>query len=234
MTKVLHYFHITHANADYKGSNGLAERDEVVSKWEKIRTVCDQMVKPGVALKIFQEGVFNDKALSGIRTRNSPNAEILRHLIDHGAALVIPFEDLRYVEYMHFLEAEGVANPPRMEAPAYYLLWVLLNLFRDPFMAERVNTSLKKEEMGVLFLGSAHRIEKLLDPEIQVRHYFAESDSEVEMRNRMVQGYQNLIDKMKKESDFNRLQKIFEQVRRLCSELRPGELLSADPLLAGH
>lgn len=230
MTTLLHYFHITHTKADYKHSLESDEKAEVVSKWEKIRAVSEEIGKCEGAVKIFQEGVYTDKALSAIRNRNSPNGDVLRYLIDHGAVLIVPFENIEYAEWVKFLVAEGLADPPRINPPTYGLLWTLLNIFRNSFMAEKINSNLAEHETGVLFLGGDHRIQELLSPKIQILHYFGKSDSEIAMRTRLTQQFHQIIDRVRREQDFNQVRMIFKQVQGLCLRISPGESVSADPL----
>lgn len=139
--------------------------------WSGIRQMIAALELPYTAVRLYQDGlplcgkevdIVNDLALQG-----SKNHQILFDLITQGARLMGTEDpDLLLQEYQFHKDAPSDSNHEhKREKQSRKLLSQ-----RDRFIAERINVTLAAGEIGLLFLGMAHRVEPQLNPDILVRH----------------------------------------------------------------
>jgi hypothetical protein len=139
--------------------------------WSGIRQMIATLELPYKVVRLYQDGlpvcgkevdIVNDVAAQG-----SKNHQLLLDLMAQGASLTGTEDaDLLLQEYQLHKDATGDGNHERKrEKQSHRLL-----LERDRFIAERINATLATGEVGLLFLGMAHRVEPQLAPDILVRH----------------------------------------------------------------
>ncbi|MBI2166436.1 MAG: hypothetical protein HYU29_08580 [Chloroflexi bacterium] len=139
-------------------------------------------------LRIYQDGLAVDGEVGqrvveeGAR-RGSPNYQLLRELLRHGAVLQ-KTEDpgLLLQEQQNIkLQMEGGPVSVTRETPSRPGPEISLLEARDRFIAGAINHTLREGHVGALFLGAHHEVIPLLDPDIlvdqvkpqaQVKSYF--------------------------------------------------------------
>jgi len=180
MAKILHYFRITHTKEDYYGSSLFSAhpptRPETHAEWDMVWSKIQEIISnfgETRTIKVYQDGFtppedvheistnsplpLLEAMVDWLRQRDSPNFRILRYLFSHGC---------------RFVRTENLESHP-LRIPELYANE--LNLpERDHFMAKQINSTLHAGEIGILFLGKDHRLDGLLNSDIQVVDYLKE------------------------------------------------------------
>lgn len=134
--------------------------------WDGIRQMIAALELPIVNLRLYQDGLplcgNEAEIVNEVANRGSQNHQILVELMARGAQLM-GTEDPKLLlqEYRSQLDALNDSKNTQSDK---------LIAARDQFIAERINRTLMTDEVGLLFLGMAHRIEPLLETNILVRH----------------------------------------------------------------
>lgn len=143
--------------------------------WDRIRRAIDQMDLDYVAVRVYQDGlpqcgreldIVRDLAASGSR-----NHEILFDLVARGATLVgteSPALLLEEYELVQQLLVRLAATDAGGLTGQHQELSALLLDRRDRFIAGRVDETLKAGEVGLIFLGLLHTLERFLPPDIEM------------------------------------------------------------------
>lgn len=140
--------------------------------WNGIRQMLSALELPCTSLRLYQDGLplcgNEDSIVREVAARGSQNHQLLLDLMAQGATLMgTEDRDLLLREYRLHQEAAGKIHDrgSQQEEQSRSLLAA-----RDRFIAGRINDSLMPGEVGLLFLGMAHAVEPLLEPDILVRH----------------------------------------------------------------
>ncbi|MBZ5520655.1 MAG: hypothetical protein LAP21_00210 [Acidobacteriia bacterium] len=130
-------------------------------EWKKVRLYQDGLPVCGHELQIV-----NDLAAEGSR-----NYALLQRLAGKGATIMgTESPDLLVKEYQLSRELLSSGDPKelaKLESHQQALRDSLLEQ-RDRFIAERINHTLQRGEMGLLFLGMLHSVRDFLEPDIRV------------------------------------------------------------------
>lgn len=139
-------------------------KETVSGFWDSIANYFDRLSVSN--LKIYQDGLMIDGALGkkiieeGSR-KGSKNHEIVLKLMEKGAE-IRKTEDLSLLkeEYNSIIKLSQTKSP--IEKMLVYIGYKLrknpLMEKRDKFIAERINETLKDEEVGALFIGVYHNV----------------------------------------------------------------------------
>ena len=143
--------------------------------WREIDTKIKNLAYDFRKIKIYQDGLPDTKLdlveriVSEIQ---SPNYALLRWLKGKGATIVGTENSNLVTEEYQLLKAifEAKDEDQKLEAKKRYQerANALLSL-RDAYIAQKIDKTLKKRELGILFLGAAHKIESVLPNDISVR-----------------------------------------------------------------
>ncbi len=139
--------------------------------WSGIRQMIVALELPYKVVRLYQDGLpvcgKEVDIVKDVASQGSKNHQLLLDLMAQGASLMGTEDaDLLLQEYQFHKSATGDSNHERKrEKQSHRLL-----LERDGFIAERINATLAAGEVGLLFLGMAHRVEPQLNPDILVRH----------------------------------------------------------------
>jgi len=143
--------------------------------WDRIRRAIDRMDLDYGVVRVYQDGlpqcgheldIVRDLAVSGSR-----NHEILLDLVARGATLVgtespaLLLEEYEFVQQLLTRLAADDANSPMGHHQG---LSALMLERRDRFIAGRVDETLKAGEVGLIFLGLLHALERFLPPDIEM------------------------------------------------------------------
>ena len=100
----------------------------------------------------------------------SLNYQLLAGLIEKGAAVMgTESPDLLVEEYQLIMHSQP---GPRLQAGAGKKAVLGRSLLekRDKYIADRINRTLGPGEVGVIFIGMLHSVQKYLAPDIEVVH----------------------------------------------------------------
>lgn len=152
----------------------------VARLWEQIGTSLGSLPLVYEATRIYQDGLpvcgHELEIVREMAAAGSLNHQLLVKLIDRGAVLMGTEEpQLLMKEYqMHLRQLAAAASPGQsLRAIAAEAAELLAD--RDRFIARRIVETLQESETGLLFLGAAHRFERLELPGIETRFLGAAS-----------------------------------------------------------
>lgn len=143
--------------------------------WEKIEAKIKDLSIDFGKTKVYQDGLPDtrlelvEKIVSEVQ---SQNYALLRWLNSKGATIVGTENPSVVTEEYRLLKAifEAKDEAEKIEARKRYQerADALLSL-RDVYIARKIYSTLRKEELGILFIGAAHNIESVLSNDISVK-----------------------------------------------------------------
>lgn len=141
--------------------------------WQKIEVSIKNLAYDFRKVKVYQDGLPDTKPLLIEKIVNevqSANYELLRWLKKQGATLVGSENPNLIKEEYDFLKSilEAKNEEEKTKARTCYQKKAesLLSL-RDHYIVQKIDKTLKKGEVGILFLGAAHKIETFLPDDIK-------------------------------------------------------------------
>jgi hypothetical protein len=147
------------------------------SIWARIEEAIDRWSLPYPKVRLYQDGLpvcgRELEIVSELAKAGSRNHQLLLRLKERGATLMGTESGELLVQEYHLskrLLAAGDAAPfARWESRDRETRRGLLER-RDRAIAERINHTLRRSEIGLLFLGMLHSVEGWLARDIQVAH----------------------------------------------------------------
>lgn len=146
----------------------------VAEFWEEVKNKVKRYLKPSKKIKVYQDGLpatFPKLVEKIICEVKSPNYELLRFLKSKGAKVLgtedpkLLKEEYQFISQIFTTQDETAKGKLRQ---AYGSQASDLLAKRDSYIANRINRTLDHGDLGVLFLGAAHKIESKLSKDIQV------------------------------------------------------------------
>jgi hypothetical protein len=142
--------------------------DEYSAIWRAIHARVDQAIeRRGVTLrhvKLYQDSLpicgHEAELVMQLAAQGSENHHLLSALMQRGAALVGSESPELLIEEYRLLQTPG-----HTEAQAASLLER-----RDRFIAERIAETLGEDELGILFVGALHGVDRYLTKRITVEY----------------------------------------------------------------
>lgn len=180
--RMLYHFPIIHTQAD------MGELSEMISRstirklgqqvwqrqlylvnrmWDDIEQFCEDLQLPFGRVRLYQDGlpVCGREAdiVRELALRGSRNHCLLLRLMEKGGAIMGTESPEFLVEEYNLARQvlSGEANAEKIDEQE------LLDR-RDRFIASRINSTLLRDEIGILFLGMLHSLAELLDEDIDV------------------------------------------------------------------
>jgi len=143
--------------------------------WSGIEATLDTLSLSYAQTRVYQDGLpVCDKEIeivTEIAKKGSPNHRLLVRLMEKGATIMGTESAELLIEEYHLikkiLESEDVKKALEIEARQKEVGDLLLEK-RDAFIAERIATTLKEGETGILFLGMLHNVADCLPEDIHV------------------------------------------------------------------
>lgn len=187
--RLLLYFPIIHTQADMGALGALLQRikaarlgqerlkhsAELVDKmWEDIeRAVARLPLTPG-QVRVYQDGLpvcgHEAQIVEELAEAGSRNHQLLLRLRERGAVIMgTESPELLVEEYQLASTALRAAAAGGAQRQKQQLGAALLEK-RDRFMAARINGTLQKGEMGLLFVGMLHSVQRYLDRNIEIKY----------------------------------------------------------------
>ena len=145
--------------------------------WTRIEEAIDGWALPYEKVRLYQDGLpicgREVEIVTELARAGSRNHRLLLRLKDRGATLMgTESAALLVQEYQlvkKILDAGNSQRALQLEARYKTMSQALLKQ-RDQAVAQRINTTLRAGEIGLLFLGMLHRVENLLAKDIHVAH----------------------------------------------------------------
>ncbi len=145
--------------------------------WEGIRKRLGSLPIDQSKVRVYQDGlpvcgremdIVHDVAAQG-----SQNHRLVLSLVERGASLEGTEDVQLLLEEYHYIQAitsEPEPTERRRKAKSLSRQRKRLLHQRDRFMAQRIDETLKDGEIGILFAGISHRIDKYLPKAISVSY----------------------------------------------------------------
>jgi hypothetical protein len=150
-------------------------RHVIEEVWEGIREKLLALTLPWERVRIYQDGLpVSGRELEiarDVAAQGSKNYQIVMELVRRGAKLMgTESPELLIREYTHIKRiADAKTDAEREEARRRYAAESAEILKeRDTFIARRIAETLEEGEVGLLFLGMQHEVDRLLREGIQV------------------------------------------------------------------
>ena len=145
--------------------------------WADLETILDKLSLDYPQTRLYQDGLpVCDKEqdiVTELAKKGSPNHQLLIRLMEKGATVMGTESAELLIEEYHLikkiLETGNVQDAMAIEA-RQKAAGDLLLAKRDAFIAERIATTLRAGETGVLFLGMLHNLASLLPADIEVSY----------------------------------------------------------------
>lgn len=173
--------HLVHSRADFGSLGNRIPLDTEIEGlktqyWNKVSDFVQSLPIAFSDMWVYQDGLPNtsEEDISLILSKaQTPNYDVVRQLRDRGAHIVGTEDiDLLVKEYNLF---QATQNPLIKDEDEYVearLKYVneapILSKQRISYIAQRIRDTLPKGGTGLLFIGLAHEIKKLLEKEMEV------------------------------------------------------------------
>lgn len=142
--------------------------------WKEVKEKVKNKLNGFKRVKVYQDGLPDtqeklvDKIINQVK---SPNYQLLGFLKDKGAKILGTEDPKLLKEEYNFvsqiLKAQDGKSKSKVRQ-AYENRATDLLAERDSYIAKRIDKTLNKGELGILFIGAAHEIEDKLPQDIQV------------------------------------------------------------------
>lgn len=144
--------------------------------WKMIARNIDSLEIDWKTVRLYQDGLpvcgREIEIVTDLAEKGSNNHRLLLSMIQKGALLEgTENKNLLLEEYRHYQKILSAINPvqKRKLLEDYKKLSETLLQKRDKFIAERINTTLKENETGILFMGMMHKVDRFLPRNILVK-----------------------------------------------------------------
>lgn len=150
-------------------------RRAIAEFWKALDKATDELPLDFHNVRLYQDGLpvcgLEEKIVRDLAAQGVPNYRILLKLADRGATLEGTEDpDLLREEYELLMAAlpaaTGKAKPAAKERDPAALKDLLER--RDRFIAKRIDSTLRPDETGILFLGALHHAVEKLPPTVAV------------------------------------------------------------------
>ena len=140
--------------------------------WDAIENAMDSLRVDYRKTRLYQDGLptcgLEEKIVHDLAMEGAPNYRVLRKLMERGATLEGTEDpDLLRTEYELIMKAAATAHDAGWPEARATQFQDLLNQ-RDHFIARRIDRTLARGEVGILFLGALHRAVRWLPDNVAV------------------------------------------------------------------
>ena len=183
---------IVHTMADMGSKSEALKQESIrrfgVERWERSRQVIEEvwegirarllaLTLPWDQVRIYQDGLpVSRKELEiarDVAAQGSRNYQLILELLERGAQLMGTEDPVLLREEYALVSAMTDAGneAPREQARAVYAReGPRILKERDEFISRRINETLKEGQVGLLFLGLLHEVDRLLLEGIEVEY----------------------------------------------------------------
>ncbi len=170
---------VVHTHADFGSFGSKVPFDQEVEEmktlyWNGVFNYVRNLPVDFSELKVYQDGLPNisaDMVTRIVEETQTVNYELLRWLRNKGANIMgtenppLLFQEVRALQTIFNAEDEEQKHAARLE---YVKVSAYLLEERDEYIAQRIKDTLPEGGIGLLFLGLAHEVKRLLEHEIEV------------------------------------------------------------------
>ena len=175
--------HLAEVKKEYIARHGLSkwnDHNKTVDKfWQELSEALLALPEDYTKVRLYQDGlpVFGRELemVEKLAENGNRNYRLLFELVKKGATVMGSEDPKLLIEERDRLIENGAANPDP-ENPYDGLMEQ-----RDQYIAQRIASTLKDGEIGLLFIGALHRVVDKLPKDIQVQKSL--SDLKVEITN---------------------------------------------------
>ncbi len=192
---------LVHTHADFGSLGSRVPFDTEIEGlktqyWNRISAFVQSLPIDFSKVRVYQDGLPNtaEEDISLILTKaQTPNYDVIRQLRDQGAHIV-GTEDMKLLvkEYNLFKATQNTSTEDEyVEARLKYLEEApALSEQRMAYIAQRIRDTLPEGEIGILFIGLAHKVKSLLEKEMEIvePEILTGSSSEVLRRRSGIEG----------------------------------------------
>lgn len=146
----------------------------VTQYWQAVSNFVQDLPVDFSELRVYQDGLPDipaKRVAEIVDKTQTPNYEVLRWLRGKGAH-IMGSEDQPFLvqEYRALQTIFNAENEEQKHAARWEYQKVSAHLLegRDTYIAQRIKATLPENGIGILFLGLAHQVKRLLDQEIEV------------------------------------------------------------------
>jgi len=142
--------------------------------WQAVSEYVQTLPVDFSKLRIYQDGLpdlSTEKVARIVDEAQTPNYEVLRRLRDKGANIVgteslpLLLQEYRGLQAIFNSENEEQKHEARLK---YAKVSPYLLKGRDEYIAKRIKDTLSEGGMGILFIGLAHEVKRLLEQEMEI------------------------------------------------------------------
>jgi hypothetical protein len=163
------------------GENKYEEHTKAISSmWERIREKLSQIELDYEKVRIYQDGLpVCGKELEiarEIAVLGSENHRIVLELVEKGARLEGTEDpELLLKEYNNLKKIKEKKDSTQGEkvTKSYARQGRKLLTARDKYIARRIDATLREGEMGILFMGLLHEVDRYLAKDIEIKYVIA-------------------------------------------------------------
>ena len=173
---------VREASLKKHGEESWNQRVWVINEiWAEIDRIVTSLELKDKKVRLYQDGLpicgRELEIVTEMAEAGSLNHQLLLRLMKNGATLMgTESAELLVEEYnlvKQTLVPSNIEEATTPEVSQEKALKALLNK-RDQYIAEQINTTLKGEETGILFLGMLHSLDNLLNKDIRVKYPFVQ------------------------------------------------------------
>ncbi len=141
--------------------------------WTDIEANLDALHLDAGKTRIYQDGLpicgFEERIVRELAKAGSSNHQLILRLLERGAALM-GTEDSQLLVEEYELQKQRLTQAAGTKSASIEQKDRMDRLLkaRDSFIAERIASTLQEDEVGLLFLGSLHRLDALKAGDIRV------------------------------------------------------------------
>lgn len=156
----------------YKDVENL-KKTRIDDVWTSIEESVNHLNLDYKDVRLYQDGLpicgKGMEIVQDLCKAGSRNHQLLLRLIQKGAHLIeTESAELLMKEYAIFQSLFSIGRLERNQSNNQEKILASLLEQRDHFIANRINTTLKSGETGLLFLGALHSLQGLLDADIKM------------------------------------------------------------------
>ena len=170
---------IVHTRADFGSLGSKAPVDQeyetmVTRYWQAVSEYIQELSMDFSKLRIYQDGlpdVSVEMMTKIVDETQTPNYELLRWLRAKGHIIMgtespsLLLQEYRALQAIFSAESEEQKQAARWE---YVKVSAYLLEGRDEYISQRIKTTLLEGGIGILFIGLAHEVKRLLEQEMEV------------------------------------------------------------------
>lgn len=154
----------------YPGIESPQEYQEKCNRyWEQVeRQLLELELKLGTARRIFHELISEsaEQGLKSLEHLNEKSYQAIKYRVDSGAELVATEEQETLIEFLDWSRCLSIGMQSRKVLSQVYQSYNEASKKRNDYVTQKINDTLKEEEIGILFMREGHQVK--FPPDVEV------------------------------------------------------------------